>query len=157
MLTRLFAAFHVLKFPNICAKIDIFWGSNITRKSHGFHALETCNSAGQGIIGGAWKDIDLGVVIDEFKIWKSIAHLDYDFFKKDAADEGIFFVISIDRLLWTRVCAMDVEKYRNDLKLMKEYYFKTYTNQKYHQEAMLHENSYRKMNGVVFGGMYKED
>lgn len=100
---------------------------------------------------------DLGVTIDEFEIWRSIAHLDYDFFRKDAIDEGLLLVISIDRLLWTRVCAMDVEKYRDDLKLMREYYYKKYTNQKYHQEAMQHENSYRKMNGVVFGGMYEDD
>ena len=33
---------------------------------------------------------------------------------------------------------------RKDLELMKEYYYKKYTNQQYHQEAMLHENSYRK-------------
>ena len=99
---------------------------------------------------------DLSVTINEFEIWRSIAHLDYDFFKKDAVDEGLFLVISIDRLLWTRVCAMDVEKYRNDLKLMRDYYYKKYTNQKYHQEAMLHENSYRKMNGMVFGGMYED-
>ena len=45
---------------------------------------------------------------------------------------------------------------RNDLKLMRDYYYKKYTNQKYHQETMLHENSYRKMNGVVFGGMYED-
>lgn len=100
---------------------------------------------------------DLGVMIGEFEIWRSIAHLDYEFFRKDAVDEGLFLVISIDRLLWTRVCAMDVKKCRDDLKLMREYYYKKYTNQKYHQEAMLHENSYRKMNGVVFGGMYEDD
>ena len=39
---------------------------------------------------------DLGVTINEFEIWRSIAHLDYDFFKKDAVDEGLFFVILID-------------------------------------------------------------
>lgn len=100
---------------------------------------------------------DLGVAIDEFEIWRSIAHLDYDFFKKDAADEGDFFVISIDRLLWTRVCAMDVEKYRNDLELMKEYYYKKYTNRQYHLEALSHEKSYKLMNGAVFGGKYEDD
>lgn len=87
---------------------------------------------------------DLGVAVDKFEIWRSIAHLDYDFFRKEAVDEGDIFVISIDRLLWTRVCAMDVEKYLNDLKLMKEYYYKKYTNRQYHMEALLHENSYKK-------------
>ena len=100
---------------------------------------------------------DLGVTIDEFEIWRSIAHLDYDFFKKEAIEQGNFLVISIDRLLWTRVCAMDVEKYRNDLKLMREYYYKRYTNQQYHQEAASHENSYKKKNGAVFGGAYEDD
>ena len=100
---------------------------------------------------------DLGVTIDEFEIWRSIAHLDYDFFAKEAIDEGAILVISIDRLLWTRVCAMDVEKYLNDLKLIKEYYYKKYTNQKYHQEALLHESSYKKLNGAVFGGVYEDE
>lgn len=99
---------------------------------------------------------DLGMVIGKFEIWRSIAHLDYNFFKKDVIEEENIFIVSIDRLLWTRVCAMEVEKYRNDLKLLKEYYYKTYTNQKYHQEALSHENSYLKMNGAVFGGKYDD-
>ncbi|OOM80733.1 hypothetical protein [Clostridium sp. BL-8] len=99
---------------------------------------------------------DLGMVIGKFEIWRSIAHLDYNFFKKDAIEEENILIVSIDRLLWTRVCAMEVEKYRNDLKLLKEYYYKNYTNTKYHQEALLHEKSYSKMNGAVFGGKYDD-
>jgi hypothetical protein len=99
---------------------------------------------------------DLGVVIDSFEIWRSIAHLDYDFFIKDAIEEENIFIVSIDRLLWTRVCAMEVEKYRKDLELLKEYYYKHFTNQKYHREALLHERSYSKMNGAVFGGKYDD-
>lgn len=99
---------------------------------------------------------DLGVVIDKFEIWRGIAHLDYDFFKKDAIEEENVSIVSIDRLLWTRVCAMEVEKYRKDLDLLKEYYYKKFTNQKYHQEALLHEKSYLKMNGAVFGGKYDD-
>lgn len=100
---------------------------------------------------------DLGLVIDNFEIWRSIAHLDYDFFKKEAIEEKNMYIISIDRLLWTRVCAMEVPKYKNDLKLLQEYYYKNYTNQKYHEEAKKHEKSYREMNGAVFGGRYLED
>lgn len=100
---------------------------------------------------------DLGVTINEFEIWRSIAHLDYDFFTKEAIDTGNILVLSIDRLLWTRVCAMDVEKYLNDLKMIKNYYYQKYTNPEYHQEALSHENSYRKMNGVVFGGAYEDE
>ena len=99
---------------------------------------------------------DLGMVIGKFEIWRSIAHLDYNFFKKDVIEEENILIVSIDRLLWTRVCAMEVEKYRNDLELLKEYYYKNYTNQKYHQEALSHEKSYLKMNGAVFGGKYDD-
>ncbi len=99
---------------------------------------------------------DLGMVIDKFEIWRSIAHLDYNFFKKEANEEDNIFIVSIDRLLWTRVCAMEVEKYRKDLELIKAYYYKKYTNPKYHQEALLHERSYAKMNGAVFGGRYDD-
>lgn len=99
---------------------------------------------------------DLGVTIGEFEIWRSIAHLDYDFYSKEAIDEGEILIISIDRLLWSRVCAMDVEKYKEDLILMREYYYKQYTNQEFHSQAALHEESYRKMNGAVFGGNYND-
>lgn len=99
---------------------------------------------------------DLGVVIDKFELWRSIAHLDYEFFKKDAIEGENLFIVSIDRLLWTRVCAMEVEKYRKDLDLLKEYYYKHFTNQTYHQEALLHEKSYSRMNGAVFGGKYDD-
>jgi hypothetical protein len=99
---------------------------------------------------------DLGMVIGKFEIWRSIAHLDYDFFKKDAIEKENILIVSIDRLLWTRVCAMEVEKYRNDLKLLKEYYYKNYTNPKYHKEALSHEKSYLKMNGAVFAGKYDD-
>jgi hypothetical protein len=99
---------------------------------------------------------DLGLVIDNFEIWRSIAHLDYDFYKKEAIEEDQVFIISTDRLLWSRVCAMEVEKYRNDLMLMKEYYYKIYTNQKFHEEASLHEKSYETIKGPIFGGRYED-
>jgi hypothetical protein len=99
---------------------------------------------------------DLGLVIDNFEIWRSIAHLDYNFYKKEAMEEDEVFIISIDRLLWSRVCAMEVEKYRNDLMLMKEYYYKIYTNQEFHEEARLHEKSYEKIKGPIFGGKYED-
>jgi len=51
---------------------------------------------------------------------------------------------------------MEVEKYRKDLDLLKQYYYKRYTNQEYHQDAMFHEKSYSKMNGVVFCGKYDD-
>jgi len=100
---------------------------------------------------------DLGVVIGIFEIWRSIALLDYDFFLKDAIDEGDVLMVSVDRLLWMRVCAMEVEKYRRDLELMKGYYYRQYTNPAYYREMQTHETSYRKLNGAVLGGNYQDD
>ncbi len=100
---------------------------------------------------------DLGLIIQSFEIWRSIAHLDYDFFRMDAVDVGNAYIVSIDRLLWTRVCAMDVPKHKKDLELIREYYYKTFTNQAYHAEALKHERSYQELNGVVIGGRYLED
>ncbi len=104
------------------------------------------------------KDIwgDLGVVIDSFEIWRSIALLDYDFYIKDAIDEGAAFVVSLDRLLFMRVIAMDVKKYKDDLMMMKEYYYKNFSNQNFLQEAGTHRLTYEKNNGIVFGGKYTD-
>ncbi len=84
---------------------------------------------------------DLGLIINKFEIWRSIALIDYDFFLKDAIDEGTVLIVSIDRLLWMRVCAMEVEKYKKDLGLMKEYYYGHFRNQCYLQEYRLNNQS----------------
>ncbi len=105
------------------------------------------------------KDIygDLGVVVSEFEIWRSIALLDYNFFLKDAVEEGNFFVVSLNRLLLMRVCAMDVEKYKKDLILMKEYYYNNFRNQEFLKEAEVHIKSYKKSGGIIFGGKYLDE
>lgn len=105
------------------------------------------------------KDIwgDLGVVIDTFEVWRSIALLDYDFYIKDAIDEGYAYVVSLDRLLFMRVIAMDVKKYMDDLMMMKKYYYKNFSNQNFLREQATHKSSYIKNNGVVFGGKYVDE
>lgn len=105
------------------------------------------------------KDIygDLGVVINEFEIWRSIALLDYDFLRQNATDYGNVLMISLDKLLLLRVCAMEVEKYRNDLDLMKQYYYDNFRNQDYLSEANTHISTYTKTHGFVFGGQYMDD
>lgn len=104
------------------------------------------------------KDIygDLGVVISEFEIWRSIALLDYNFLLKDAVDEDNVYIVSLDRLLLMRVCAMDVAKYRADLGIMKEYYYEHFCNQNFLQEASLHSASYDKKGGIIFEGKYED-
>ncbi|MCL1819249.1 MAG: hypothetical protein FWG36_01185, partial [Oscillospiraceae bacterium] len=40
---------------------------------------------------------------------------DYNFYMKDAIDENIAYVVSMDRLLLMRVFAMENQKYMDDL------------------------------------------
>jgi hypothetical protein len=79
------------------------------------------------------KDIhgDLGVILEPFEIWRSIMHLDYNFYLNGAIDEGVVCVVSLDRLLLTRVFAMDAPKYMKDLRLIKDHYLKTFSNKEY--------------------------
>lgn len=104
------------------------------------------------------KDIygDLGIVVGDFEIWRSMALLDYDFYLKDAIDQDSVFVISLDRLLYTRVIAQEVEKYQEDLELIKAYYYETYRNQAFLHEAESHIPSYEKNGGIVCAGEYED-
>ena len=100
---------------------------------------------------------DLGVMIKPFEIWRSVARFDYDFFSKDAIDEGIVFVVSLDRLLFMKILAMDYgagEKNKNDLQLIKNHYYKYYVNQDFHNNMEKHMPLYEKNNGVILGGRY---
>ena len=100
---------------------------------------------------------DLGVVVGKFEIWRSIALLDYDFYRKDAVDEGDVFVVSLDRLLFMRVIAMEVDKYMSDLNLMKDFYYESFRNKAYLQNAEKHIISYEKHGGVISGGKYEDN
>ena len=104
------------------------------------------------------KDIygDFGVVLEPFEIWRSITLLDYAFFDKDAVDYDDIKMTSIDRLLFSRVAAMDLQKYYDDLILIKEHYYKIYRNKMFLHEAETHILSYEKSNGIVFGGNYQD-
>ena len=100
---------------------------------------------------------DLGVVIEPFEIWRSIARFDYDFFSKDAIDEEIVFVISLERLLFMKIIAMDFgagEKNKNDFQLIKEYYYDRFVNQDFYSNMEKNMPSYKINDGVIFGGRY---
>jgi len=132
------------------------------RKSGGDSDLVVCDEDYQALAlvypdsrVDAWGD--LGVRLMPFEIWRSIARFDYDFFSKNAVDEEIVFVVSLDRLLFMKVIAMDYgahEKYKNDLHLLKEHYKKHFVNQGYCSNMEKNMASYEKSNGVVLGGRY---
>jgi len=104
------------------------------------------------------KDIygDLGIIIEPFEIWRSIALLDYDFYKPESIEYEKVVIVSLDKLLLMRVCSMEVEKYMHDLDLMKEYYYENFRNKDFLTEAEQHIPSYDKFNGVIFGGKYED-
>jgi hypothetical protein len=103
------------------------------------------------------KDIwgDMGVVIDPFEIWKCIMLLDYNFYIKDAIEEEIVYIVSLEKLMLMCVFGIEVPKYYEDLKLIGRYYRNKYENKKYLEEAETHINSYKKNEGgIIFGGKY---
>lgn len=132
------------------------------RKSGADIDLVICDEDYQALASAApdqRKDIygDLGVLVGRFEIWRSIALLDYDFYLKNAVEEQQVFVVSLDRLMFMRVIAMEVEKYRDDLELMTQYYYGNFRNRSFETEAYTHVPSYDKNQGIVFGGNYEDD
>ena len=99
---------------------------------------------------------DLGVVLWPLEIWRSIALLDYDFYQEHAVEYDRIKVVSLERLLFMRVIAREVEKYNTDLDLMVDYYYDQFRNKDYLANAETHIASYEKYRGGIFGGNYDE-
>jgi hypothetical protein len=103
------------------------------------------------------KDIrgDMGVVIEPFEIWRSIMLLDYDFYLKDAIDEEIVYVVSLEKLTLMCIFLMEVPKHREYLELIANYYTNRFRNKKYSEESERHIKSYKSSGGgIIFGGKY---
>jgi len=86
---------------------------------------------------------DLGVVVGEFEIWRSISFFDYDFFAKDAVCASSILVVSLDKLLFTRALVLegasgnwDVEKYRVDFEKLVHYYYENFRNKNFLKEHL---------------------
>lgn len=92
---------------------------------------------------------DLGVMIEPFEIWRSIALLGYDFFSDNAESFETVKIVSLDKLLFSRVAGMEVQKYMDDLMMIKKYYFKHF-----HTSSFLKEAEAR---GNVWRGNYPEE
>lgn len=102
------------------------------------------------------KDIwgDVGIVVYEFEIWRSIMLLDYDFFSESAAEYDEYKIVSFDRLFLTRVMAANVEKYKKDLDLMINHYLKN-QNPEFMKYAEKYFEKYKSVpGGVIFNDEY---
>jgi hypothetical protein len=103
------------------------------------------------------KDVwgDLGFGIDDFEIYRSISLFDYEFYLHDAIELEDFFVLSLDKLLFTRVLAMKNEKHKEDLRLIQFHYYENYRNQEYYENAQQNYDLYCSIkNGIIMGGKY---
>lgn len=105
------------------------------------------------------KDIwaDLGVVLWPLEIWRSIKLLDYDFYAKDAIDEKIAYVVSLDRLCLMRVFAMDTPKYMDDLRIIKDYYYNAVHHPDFLKIQEKYFALYERSGGVILGGKYADE
>jgi hypothetical protein len=61
---------------------------------------------------------DLGVCVHGFEIWRTIALYDYAFWSVGAVEERDWRVMSLERLLYSRVLAIKNDKHRRDLDLI---------------------------------------
>ena len=104
------------------------------------------------------KDIwaDLGVVLEPFEIWRCIMLMDYDFYLKEAIEEKNAYVVSLDRLLLMRVLAMDTPKYMDDLKMIKDYYCRTFYNKDFAKVQEKYLELYKNSGGTIWGGKYTD-
>ncbi|MCL2352593.1 MAG: hypothetical protein FWC55_08695 [Firmicutes bacterium] len=149
--------FHFIKKPILIGGMAMeYYGM---RKSGADIDLIICDEDYQALAHeypDSRKDIwgDLGVVLEPFEIWRCIMLLDYDFYLKDAVDEKIAYVVSLDRLLLMRVFAMDVPKYMDDLKIMKDYYCRTFRNRDFAKVQEINLASYQSSGGTIWGGKY---
>lgn len=82
--------------------------------------------------------------------------LDYDFYLKEAIEEKVAYVVSLDRLLLMRVLAMDTPKYMDDLKMIKDYYCRTFYNKDFAKVQEKYFELYKSTGGTIWGGKYTD-
>jgi hypothetical protein len=84
---------------------------------------------------------DLGVCPFEFEIWRTICLLRYEDLIEGAIEEKAFYVISLEKLLFMKALALDIEKYARDVRLIAEKIksdrYRTYSKEKARVEALL--------------------
>lgn len=69
---------------------------------------------------------DHGVVVAEFEIWDSICTFDYEYLKVGAIEEDNYLMVSIEKLLFLKVLAMEKdEKNRRDVDLIAKHVLNT--------------------------------
>ena len=69
-------------------------------------------------------DMDSYIRYSCFEIWSSIRQFDYDFYVKEAVFRDIYYVMSIERLVWMKGLYVSEPKSVRDLDLISKYVMK---------------------------------
>ena len=102
---------------------------------------------------------NLGVILEKYSFFRSIGHLDYNFYAAEAAEYEDFKVISFERLFFMAAAAMrgepDVQKRKNDFELVFWSNYDKFKNSEYIQYMEEHRSIYeRAPNGIIYSGNY---
>lgn len=107
------------------------------------------------------KDIwgDLGLLIGQYELFRSIYRFDYDFYSDGAIEYDQYKVMSFERLFFMKVLAYknrpEVLKYVNDFELMLNCTFDKFQNKDYVENTMKHIEKYKSVaNGIVLNDNY---
>jgi hypothetical protein len=102
---------------------------------------------------------DLGILIGQYELFRSISRLDYDFYSKGAIEYEKYKVLSFERLFFMTAAAVrsepNVKKRVDDFGLALGHCYNNYRNQDYVTNAELHTAAYENaLDGTIFGGKY---
>lgn len=102
---------------------------------------------------------DLGLLIGQYELFRSVYRFDYDFYSEGAIEFDKFKIISFERLFFLKTLSFkhqpEVLKLTNDFELMIKYYNDTFRNKEYVENAMKHMKSYESVpNGTIYNDNY---
>lgn len=63
---------------------------------------------------------DIGVTVGTIECWICICQYDYEFLAEKAIEKEDYLIISLEKLLFLKVLAMNKRKYRKDVKLIRQ-------------------------------------
>lgn len=102
---------------------------------------------------------DLGVLIGQYELFRSVYRFDYDFYSEGAIEYDQCKVMSLERLFFMKALSYknqpEVWKLTNDFELMIQYYNDTFRNKEYVENAMKHIKKYESApNGTIYNDNY---
>ena len=102
---------------------------------------------------------DLGLLIGQYELFRSVYRFDYDFYSEDAFEYDQYKVISFEKLFFMKTIAFknqpEILKLTNDFELMIKYYDDNFRNKDYVENTEKHLEAYLSApNGVILNDNY---